>query len=124
MSPTAPHDVQAFLAAQPDATRATLEQLRQTIRSVAPELTELISYGVPSFKYRGRPLVSFGAGKNHCAFYVMSPAVMDAHTAELSAYDTSKGTIRFAPDSPLPEALVRKLVQARIAETDALPARR
>ena len=78
---------------------------------------EGIGYGVPAFKYRGRPLVSFGAAKSHCAFYVQSPAVMDAHKDDLAGYDTSKGTIRFVPDTPLPDELVTKLVRARMAET-------
>ena len=78
-----------------------------------------INYGVPAFKYRGRPLVSFAAAKNHCAFYVQSPAVMEAHRDELVSYDTSKGTLRFAPDAPPAAALVTKLVKARMAETDA-----
>ena len=73
---------------------------------------------MPAFKYHGRPLVSYGAGKNHCAFYVQSPAVMDAHRAELESYDTSKGTVRFAASEPLPDALVTMLVRARMAETD------
>ena len=77
---------------------------------------------MPAFRYRGRPLVSFGAGKGHCAFYVQSPAVMEAHRAELEGYDTAKGTIRFAAAKPLPAPLVTKLVRARMAETDA-PAR-
>ena len=80
---------------------------------------EGIGYGVPAFKYRGRPLVSFGAGKNHCSFYVQSPAVLEAHRGKLAGYDTSKGTIRFPPDRPLPAELVATLVQARVAETDA-----
>jgi uncharacterized protein YdhG (YjbR/CyaY superfamily) len=67
---------------------------------------------------RGRPLVSFGAGKNHCAFYVQSPAVMEAHADELAGHDTSKGTVRFQSDSPLPPDLVTALVRARMAETD------
>ena len=99
--------------------RTALEDLRQSIRAAAPEAEESISYGVPSFKYRERPLVSFGAGKNHCAFYVQSPAVMEAHQDELASYDTSKGTVRFAASKLLPEALVTKLVRARIAETEA-----
>lgn len=89
-------DVDAVLAALPDDVRTALEDLRETIRAAAPDAEESISYAVPSFKYRGRPLVSFGAGKNHCAFYVQSPAVMDAHQDELTSYDTSKGTVRFA----------------------------
>ena len=112
-------DVDAFLAALPLEMRAALENLRRAIRAAAPDAEESISYGVPAFKYRGRPLVSFGAAKSHCSFYVQSPAVMEAHRDEFAAYDTSKGTVRFAPDAPLPDALVAKLVRARMAETDA-----
>ena len=111
-------DVDAFLAGLSAAERGALEALRRTIADAAPAAVEGISYGVPAFKYRGRPLVSFGAGKSHCAFYVQSPAAMDAHKDELASYDTSKGTIRFTPDSPLPDDLVTKLVRARMAETD------
>jgi uncharacterized protein YdhG (YjbR/CyaY superfamily) len=122
MSQSAPTAIDSFLAGIPEAPRKSLEHLRQTIRSVAPDVTESISYGVPAFKYRGRPLVSFGLAKNHCAFYVQSPAVMDAHQADLASYDTAKGTVRFTPDDPIPDALVRKLVAARMAETDAASA--
>ena len=111
-------DVDAFLAALPDDARTALEALRRTIRAAAPDAEEAINYGVPSFKYHGRPLVSFGAGKNHCALYVQSPAVMDAHEDELESYDTSKGTVRFKASEPLPDALVTRLVKARMAETD------
>jgi uncharacterized protein YdhG (YjbR/CyaY superfamily) len=112
-------DVDAFLAALPADTRAALENLRRAIRAATPGAEESINYGVPAFKYRGRPLVSFGAAKSHCSFYVQSPAVMEAHRDELSSYDTSKGTVRFTPDAPLPDALIAKLVRARTAETDA-----
>jgi len=112
-------DVDAILAALPADVRGALEHLRGVIAAAAPEAVESVAYGVPAFKYRGRPLGSFGAGKNHCAFYVQSPAVMDAHREELAGLDTSKGTIRFTPDTPLPDALVTRLVRARMAETDA-----
>ena len=111
-------DVDAVLAALPGALREALEALRETIRAVAPTAVEGINYGVPAFKYRGRPFVSFGAGKAHCSFYVQSPAVMDAHADELDGYDTSKGTIRFRAEEPLPAALVTKLVRARMAEIE------
>ena len=111
-------DVDAVLAALPGAVREALEALRETIRAVAPTAVEGINYGVPAFKYRGRPFVSFGAGKAHCSFYVQSPAVMDAHADELDGYDTSKGTIRFRAEEPLPAALVTKLVRARMAEIE------
>lgn len=112
-------DIATFLARLPEEQREALEALRQVIAAATPESVEGIAYGVPAFKYRGRPLVSFGAGKDHCSFYVQSPAVMEAHRDELAAYDTAKGTIRFTPDKPLPASLVTKLVKARIAETDA-----
>lgn len=111
-------DVEAFLAAVPEEARVTLEKLRSTIRAAVPKATEAISYGVPAFKHQGRPLISYGATKTHCALYVMSPKVMRAHAAELAKYDTGKGTIRFPAGKPLPEALVRKLVKARIAEIE------
>ena len=119
MPPEKSAEVDAFLAAVPEEMRTALEGLRRTIATAAPDAVESINYGVPAFKYRGRPFVSFGAAKSHCAFYVQSPAVMAAHADELASYDTSKGTIRFVPDTPLPDALVTKLVNARIAEIDA-----
>jgi uncharacterized protein YdhG (YjbR/CyaY superfamily) len=118
-TPSGSVEVDTFLAGLAPEVRAALEGLRRTIAKAAPDAVEGISYGVRAFKYRGRPLVSFGAGKNHCSFYVQSPAVMDAHQNELARFDTAKGTIRFAPDKPLPADLVTKLVQARMAETDA-----
>ena len=112
-------EIDAYLAALPVDRRAALEQLRQTIRAAAPEAAEVISYSIPAFKYRGRPLVSFAAAARHLSFFVQSPGVMEAHRDELEGYDTSKGTIRFTADRPLPGDLVTKLVHARIAETDA-----
>jgi uncharacterized protein YdhG (YjbR/CyaY superfamily) len=115
---TPSQDVDEFLAAIPERERAVLQRLRETIRAAAPEATERIGYGIPAFYNRERPLVSYGAGKSHCAFYVQSPAVMDAHREALEGYDTAKGTVRFQADQPLPAALVEKLVRARMEETD------
>ena len=111
-------DVDAFLAKVPEDARAALEKLRKTIRGAAPKATEGIGYAIPTFYHQG-PLVAFAASKNHCGFYVMSPAIMEAHKDELKPYDTAKATIRFAADKPLPAALVRRLVKARIAENEA-----
>jgi uncharacterized protein YdhG (YjbR/CyaY superfamily) len=77
-------EVNAVLAALPEDARNALEALRRTIAAAAPEAVESINYGVPAFKYRGRPLVSFAAAKNHCSFYVQSPAVMEAHRDQLA----------------------------------------
>ncbi len=87
--------IDAYLATLPAAMRAALQGLRHAIAAAAPEAVEAISYGAPAFKYRGRPLVSYGAAKHHASFYVMGPAVMDAHATLVAPYDTSKGTVQF-----------------------------
>jgi uncharacterized protein YdhG (YjbR/CyaY superfamily) len=111
-----PTTIDEYLAALSDDKRAALEKLRKTIRAAAPEAEECISYQLPAFRFNGRMLVAFGATAKHCAFYLMSSSTVEAHKDELKDYDTSKGTIRFQADNPLPAALVRKLVKARIAE--------
>jgi uncharacterized protein YdhG (YjbR/CyaY superfamily) len=108
--------IDQYLAGVTDAQRAALEKVRATVRAAAPRAEECISYGMPAFRLDGKPLVAFGATKTHCAFYPMSGATVAAHEAELAKWETSKGTIRFQPDRPLPATLVRKLVKARIAE--------
>src|SRR5438128_6717633 len=112
-----PRTIDEYLAALSDEKRATLEKLRKTIRAVAPKAEECISYQICAFRQNGM-LVGFGATANHCAFYLMSSSTVEAHKDELEGYDTSKGTIRFQADRPLPAALVKKLVKARIAEND------
>ncbi|HYI00783.1 DUF1801 domain-containing protein [Hyalangium sp.] len=112
------NEIDEFLAKVPEPARTTLEKLRTTIRAAAPKATEGLSYQVPAFLYLG-PLVSFGAAAKHCALYVMSGTALESYKDELSAYDTSKGTVRFPADKPLPVALVKKLVKARIAENEA-----
>ncbi len=111
--------IDAILAGLPDDQRIALQSLRETIAAAAPDAVEAISYSLPAFKYRGRPLVSFGAAKAHVAFYVMSPAAMERHSDLLAGYDTTKGAIRFQPVDPLPKDLVATIVTTRMAETDA-----
>ncbi len=113
-----PQTIDEYLAPLSDEKRAALEKLRRTIKSVAPKAEECISYGIPGFRLDGRLHVSFGAAANHCAFYPGAHPV-EAHKEELKGYGTSKGTIRFPADSPLPATLVRKLVKTRIAQNAA-----
>lgn len=114
--------VDDYLAEVTEPARSALEKLRAQIIAAAPEAIESIGYGVPCFK-QGRALVSYAAAKKHCSFFAMSPAVMAEFGTELSGYSTSKGTIRFDPKQPLPAALVRKIVKARLAENAALDAK-
>lgn len=118
-----PTTIDDYLAGVGDDQRAALDKLRKTIRSAAPDAEECISYGLAAFRQNG-PLVGFGAGANHCAFYLMSGSTVDAHAEALKGYDTSKGTIRFQADKPLPVTLVRKLVKARLAENNDRAAKR
>jgi uncharacterized protein YdhG (YjbR/CyaY superfamily) len=107
--------VDEYLQSVPAEMRKALELLRKQIRSLAPEAEEVLSYGIPSYKLKGM-LVGFGAAKNHCGFYVMSTGLMKVMKDELAPYDTATATIRFPPENPLPPALVKKIVMARIAE--------
>lgn len=119
MSKSKATTIDEYLAPLSADKRAALEKLRKTIRAVAPKAEECISYGLAAFRLNGRPLVAFGAAAKHCAFYPMSSSTVKACRDELEDYDTSKGTIRFPANKPLPAALVRKLVKARIAENEA-----
>lgn len=111
-----PNTIDEYLEALSDDKRAALQDLRETIKTLAPEAEECISYRLPAFRLDGKMLVAFGAAANHCAFYPMSSSTVEMYKDELKDYDTSKGTIRFQADHPIPAALVRKLVEARIAE--------
>jgi uncharacterized protein YdhG (YjbR/CyaY superfamily) len=107
--------VDGYLAGLSAEKREALEHLRRQIRAAAPQAEECISYQVPAFRLNGM-LVGFGATARHCAFYLMSGTVLEAHRDDVAGLDTSKGTIRFSADRPLPSALVRKLVKARVRE--------
>jgi uncharacterized protein YdhG (YjbR/CyaY superfamily) len=110
---TKPQTVDEYLARVPAETRAALERLRQTIKSIAPESVETISYQIPTFKLNGRMLVSFAAFTEHCSLFPGAGPI-ELHEKELKSFPTSKGTIRFTAERPLPAALIRKLVKARI----------
>ena len=107
--------IDEYLANLPEDQRAALEKLRKTIRAAAPQAEECISYQIPSFRQDGM-LVGFGAAARHCAFYLLNASTVADFAEELVDYDTSKGTIRFPAAKPLPVALVRKLVKARLVE--------
>ena len=95
-------DIDAYLAGLPDDAREALSAVRQTIKGFVPDAVESISYGMPTFKYKGRPLIYFAAAKNH-----------------LGLYGTSKGTMRFSPADPPPEAEVQALLRERIEAIEA-----
>ncbi len=112
-------DVEAYLAKVPEPARSTLEKVRAAIRAAAPaEAAEAISYGIPAFRYKGA-LVAYAAFKNHCSFFPMNAALADSLGDELKEYRVSKGTLHFPLDKPLPAAVIKKLVKARVAQNEA-----
>ena len=114
----APKNVDEYLAGVPEPARSTLNKMRAAIRSVVPpEATETISYGIPAFKHNG-VLVWFAAFANHCSLFPTA-AVIEAFKNELKGFSTSKGTIHFPTDKPLPIALVKKLVKARVTQSES-----
>ena len=113
-----PKNIDEYLAKVRTDKRAALQKLRKAIKAIVPKAEECTSYNLPAFRLDGRILVCFGASANHCSFFPSSSTTVAALKEELKGYDTSKGTIRFPADKPLPVALVRKIVEARIVEND------
>jgi len=115
---TAAKSVEEYLAGVPEPARSTLEKMRAVIRSVVPAgTTEIITYGIPTFKYK-RALVAIAAFKDHCSLFPMGAAVLDELEEELKDFRVSKGTLHFPVDKPMPAALVKKIVRARIARNE------
>jgi uncharacterized protein YdhG (YjbR/CyaY superfamily) len=110
-----PKSVDEYIAGVPEPARSMLNKIRAAIRSAVPsEATETISYRMPAFKYK-RVLVWFAAFSNHCSLFPTA-SVIEAFKNELNGFSTSKGTIHFPTDKPLPTALIKKLVKARVAQ--------
>jgi uncharacterized protein YdhG (YjbR/CyaY superfamily) len=115
----APSPVDEYLAGVPEPAHGTLQKIRAMIRAAAPpEAVEAISYGMPAFRYLGS-LVGYAAFKDHCSFFPMSAALVEQFQDDLKNYSTSKGTIRFPLDKPLPKALVTKIVKARVVQNES-----
>jgi uncharacterized protein YdhG (YjbR/CyaY superfamily) len=112
---SAPQTIDDYIAGYPADVQAILQQIRQTIHETAPEATEAISYGMPTFKLNGN-LVHFGAFKNHIGFYPV-PSGMAAFKDELAAYKQGKGSVQFPLNQPMPLDLIRRIVEFRVEES-------
>ena len=108
--------IDAYLSRVKGERRAALEALRETIRSIVPDAEECISYGIPAFRLDGRIVAGFQATATGCSYYPFSGTTLGTLQRELKAYSGTKSAVHFAPDRPLPVALVRKLIRTRIAE--------
>ena len=113
-----PARVAGYIASIPEPARSTLSRVRATIRSLVPrEATETISYGIPAFRYK-KVLVWYAAFSDHCSLFPTA-SVIEKFKDELKAYRVSKGTIHFPVDKPLPAPLLRKIVEARLADVES-----
>ena len=113
-----PLNIDAYLAAVPEPAHSTLQKVRTAIRAAAPpNATESINYGIPTINHNG-PLLGFAAAARHCALYPMNGSTVAVFQEDLKDYKTSKGTIQFPLDKPLPTALIRKLVNFRLKENE------
>jgi uncharacterized protein YdhG (YjbR/CyaY superfamily) len=110
-----PRTIDEYLARVQPNQRAALEKIRQTIHAVAPGAEECINYGIPAFRLNGQSLFFFAAFAKHCSFFPGSSATLKEFRNDLKTFQTSKGTIRFTPEKPLPATLVKTLVKARMA---------
>jgi uncharacterized protein YdhG (YjbR/CyaY superfamily) len=96
--------------------RAALEKLRKIIRAAVPKAEECINYGIAAFRLNGESIAGFGASAKQCSYYPMSGSTVASLKDDLKNYATTKGSVQFQPDKPLPATLVRKLIKTRIAE--------
>jgi uncharacterized protein YdhG (YjbR/CyaY superfamily) len=113
---TKPQTIDEYLTGLSPENRAALQKVRRAVQAAAPGVEECISYGMPAFRLKGKLIAGFKAAANHCSFHPMSGNTVATLKAHLSGYETSKGTIKFSARAGLPATLVRKLVNARIAE--------
>jgi uncharacterized protein YdhG (YjbR/CyaY superfamily) len=114
--PVVPTSIDAYLAKVKGPKRVALDQLRQTIRAVIPKAEECISYRIPAFRLDGRIVAGFAATAKGCSYFPFSGSTLRTLAGELADYDQTKSSLHFDPAAPLPRALVRKLLKARLAE--------
>jgi uncharacterized protein YdhG (YjbR/CyaY superfamily) len=112
--PTAPQDIDEYIAGFPSDVQEKLEKIRMTIREAAPDAEEAIKYQIPTFVLKGN-LVHFAAFKNHIGFYP-APRGIEEFKEELSAYEGAKGSVRFPLDQPIPFDLISRIVQFRVKD--------
>ena len=113
--------VDEYLDGAPEPHRATLAQLRATLRELLPSAVESVSYGMPAFELGGKAIAGYAYFKNHCSYFPHSGSVLSAVAGELEGYDWSKGTLRFPVDEPLPKTLVGRLVRVRLEQVGLSP---
>lgn len=113
-----PADIDSYISGYPKEVQRLLETVRKTIRKAAPDATEAMAYGIPTFKFKGKNLVHFGGFKSHIGFYP-APQGLEAFKDELSQYKGAKGSVQFPLNQPLPLELITRIVRYRLEEEQA-----
>jgi uncharacterized protein YdhG (YjbR/CyaY superfamily) len=108
-----------YLDGLPEREKDALERVRVLVVRIVSEAEEGRSYGMPAYRYRGRPLLGFRKAKEHLSVFPFSPRAIEAVQDRLGGFDVAKGTIRFTPDRQLPDDVLTDLVRARAREIDA-----
>ena len=111
-------EVEDFLQTLPEDRRRALQHLRELTQKTCPEAVEGFGYGMPGYKYRGRPLIYFSSFKNHMSIFAVGYEGINRHRAELANYEIRAGTIHFQASKPLPDLLVKTLIGERQADID------
>jgi uncharacterized protein YdhG (YjbR/CyaY superfamily) len=114
-------EVDAYLRGVEEPKRSTLETLRRTILEIVPGAEQVISYGVPAFCVDGRKVAGFAAFKNHLSYLPFSGSVLGHLADELDGYTMTRGSLHFPVDRPLPKALVKQLLEVRLADSGRRP---
>lgn len=115
MQKTSFTNIDSYIAAMPEHIQPLLEKTRQAIRKGAPKAEELISYGMPAFRFHGM-LVYFAGFRNHCSFFPGNAGLISEMRDELSRFKTSKGTIQFTVENPLPASLITRMTRIRVQQ--------
>ncbi len=124
MKKDVPKSVDEYIAAQPDAVRQKLEQVRAVIRKAVPEALEGIGYGIPGYKLHGKPMLYFGGFKDHYSLFASSGTFFAALEDELSGYDIRKGTVHFPLTKPVPVKLISRIAKLRASGIAAMAKKR
>jgi uncharacterized protein YdhG (YjbR/CyaY superfamily) len=109
-------EIDSYLAALEQPKQSTLRELRHTILNIIPDAEQCISYRTPAFRFRGEVVAGFAAFKSHLSYLPHSGSVIPELQDEVAEYETTKGALHFPVDSPLPQALVKKLIDVRISQ--------
>lgn len=111
------NSIDEYMAELPEEKRAILEKIRAIVRNAAPEAAETISYGMPAFDHHGH-LIAFAAFRNHYSIFPLNGTFISGHKKELEPFATTKGSIHFSYDRPLPQKLIRKIIAEKIKENE------